>query len=58
MREQGWKRILETEPGVLRESRDFVFGLILNLALIIHEGITRLRLCVEVKNGHTQADLD
>lgn len=35
MRESSREWILETVPGVLRESRDFVSGLVLNLALIV-----------------------
>ena len=35
MRESSWKWVVETVPGVLRESRDFVSGIVLNLALII-----------------------
>ncbi|WP_281195058.1 hypothetical protein [Halorubrum sp. F4] len=35
MRERGREWLLETLPGVLRESRDFVSGLVLNLALIV-----------------------
>ncbi|MFD1569463.1 DUF6498-containing protein [Halorubrum laminariae] len=35
MRESSREWILETVPGVLRESRDFVSGLVVNLALIV-----------------------
>jgi hypothetical protein len=34
MREYTWKWVVETGPSVLKESREFVSGLILNLALI------------------------
>jgi len=34
MTERGWERVTETVPRALRESRDLVYGLVLNLALI------------------------